>query len=158
MSCSLKLTQFLDEHHAKYVTISHSRAYTAQEIAAAVHISGKELAKSVIVKINGDFMMAVLPATCKLKFDSLKNAIGKETARLASEDEFKSLFPDCEIGAMPPFGNLYSIPVYIAESLEEDAEIAFNAGTHTEVIRMTMSDYKRIVNPKILKVSEYIRS
>lgn len=156
MSCSLKLTQFLDEHQVKYVTISHSRAYTAQEIAAAVHIPGKELAKSVIVQVNGDFIMVVLPATCKIKFDLLKSTLGKENVRLATEDEFKSLFPDCEIGAMPPFGNLYTIPVYMSEELEEDEEIAFNAGTHTDIIRMTTSSYKHLVNPKILKVSEHV--
>jgi len=154
MPISKKLTHFLDENHIKYVVIEHFQAYTAQEIAAAVHIPGKELAKSIIVKADGKFVMVVLPATYKINFDLLKSAIGKEDVSLASEEDFKSLFPDCEIGAMPPFGNLYDMPVYMSQSLNEDKEIAFNAGTHTEVFRMGMDDYKRLVKPEIVKISE----
>ena len=148
--------EFLDKNDVKYLIISHSRAYTAQEIAASTHIPGKELAKSIIVKIDGELAMIVLPASYKINFDLLNSSLGKKETKLASEDDFKSVFPDCEIGAMPPFGNLYDVPVYMARSLEDDIEIAFNAGTHTEVIRMAMNDYKRLVNPKIIKISEHM--
>lgn len=156
MSISSKLKSYLDENHVKYVVITHSRAYTAQEIAAAVHIPGIELAKSVIVKCNGSFAMVVLPASYKINFDMLRSALKKEKVSLASEDEFKSLFPECEIGAEPPFGNLYKVPVYMAQSLSNDKEIVFNAGTHTEVIRMSLDDYKRLVKPEIIKISEHV--
>ncbi|HUT84567.1 MAG TPA: YbaK/EbsC family protein, partial [Thermodesulfobacteriota bacterium] len=106
-----KLKDFLDNQNIKYVTISHSPTYTAQEIAASAHIPGKVMAKTVMVKIDGKMAMAVLPASCKVDFDLLKKAAGASTVGLASEQEFKNLFPECEIGAMPPFGNLYGIEV-----------------------------------------------
>ena len=148
--------EFLDKNDVKYLIISHSRAYTAQEIAASTHIPGKELAKSIMVKIDGDLAMIVLPASYKINFDMLNSVLGKKEINLATEDDFKPVFPDCEIGAMPPFGNLYGVPVYMAKSLDDDIEIAFNAGTHTEVIRLAMDDYKRLVNPKTIKISEHM--
>ena len=155
MPTSKKLANFLNENNIKYVVIKHSKAYTAQEVAASLHIPGKELAKSIILKVNGNFAMVVLPANYRVNFDLLKSALGKENVRLALEKDFKSLFPDCEIGAMPPFGNLYNIPVYMAQSLNDDEEISFNAGTHTEVIRMPLNDYKRLVKPKVVEISEH---
>ena len=148
-----KLKTFLDSNNVKYQTISHSTAYTAQQIAATAHIPGKELAKTVMVKINKAMAMAVLPASYKVDFDLLKEVTGSKDVDLASEREFKDLFPECEIGAMPPFGNLYDMDVYVAESLLEDEEIAFNAGSHNELIRLAMSDYARLVKPKVLKFS-----
>ena len=146
-----KLKDFLDSHHVKYVTISHSPAYTAQEIAASAHIPGKELAKTVMVKIDGKMAMAVLPASYKVDFDLLKEVAGASSAELASEEEFKDMFPECEVGAMPPFGNLYEMEVFVAESLAEDEEIAFNAGSHTELIRLTYEDFERLVKPKVVQ-------
>ena len=131
-----KLKDYLDEHDVQYVTISHSPAYTAQRIAELTRIPGKELAKTVIVKIDGQYAMAVLPASRRVDLDHLKRALGADDVALASEDEFKRLFPDCELGAMPPFGNLYDMGVYVAGELTEDDEIAFNAGSHTELVRM----------------------
>ena len=136
-----KLKEFLDSHNVKYVTISHSRAFTAQETAASAHVPVKELAKTVIVKIDGKMTMAVLPASCKVDFDLLKKAARAATIEIANEKEFKDLFPDCEIGAMPPFGNLYGMDVFVAESLTEDKEIAFNAGSHRELVKMTYIDF-----------------
>ena len=156
MPVSRKLREFLDENHIKYVVISHSKVYTAQEIAAALHIKGKILVKSIIVKIDGEYAMVVLSADYKINFDMLKTVLGKDNISLASEEDFKSLFPECEIGAMPPFGNLYDMKVYMAEKLLEDEEIAFNAGTHTEVIRVSMEDYKRLANPEVVKISEHM--
>jgi len=148
-----KLKEFLDNNKIKYVSITHSSAYTAQEIAASAHIPGKELAKTVILKIDGKMVMAVLPASYKVDFDLLKEAAGVSSIRLADEHEFVDKFPGCEPGAMPPFGNLYGIDVYAAKSLSEDEEIAFNAGTHTELIKMDYKDFERLVKPKIIEFS-----
>ena len=148
-----KLKDFLDNQNIKYVTITHSPTYTAQEIAASAHIPGKEVAKTVMIKIDGTMAMAVLPASCKVDFDLLKKAAGASTVALASEQEFKNLFPECEIGAMPPFGNLYGMGVFVADALAEDEEIAFNAGSHTELIRLAYRDFARLVKPKVIKFS-----
>lgn len=150
---SKKLKSFLDENKIKYVSIQHSSAYTAQEIAAIAHIPGKDLAKTVIIKIDGKMAMAVLPASFKVSFDNLKNTLGVKEVRLAYEQEFIDKFPDCEVGAMPPFGNIYGMEVYVAESLAEDEEIAFNACSHTELIKMSFSDFEKLVKPKRIKFS-----
>ena len=146
-----RLKEFLDTCNIKYVIISHSRAFTAQETATSAHIPGKELAKTVMVKVNGKMAMAVLPASYKVDLDLLKKATGSSKAEIASEKEFKDLFPGCEIGAMPPFGNLYGMEVFVAESLAEDEEVAFNAGSHRELIKMAYKDFERLVKPKIAK-------
>jgi len=148
-----KLKDFLDSNNIKYLTISHSAAYTAQQIAATAHIPGKELAKTVMVKIDGKMSMAVLPASCKVDFNLLKKTAGAKKVELASEEEFKDMFPECEVGAMPPFGNLYEMEVFVEKSLAEDEEIAFNAGSHTELIKLTYNDFKRLVKPKVVKLS-----
>jgi Ala-tRNA(Pro) deacylase len=145
-----KLKEFLDSQGVKYVSVTHSPAFTAQEVAASAHISGREMAKTVIVKIDGEMAMAVLPANRKVVLQELRDITGTDKVKFATEEEFKSRFPDCEIGAMPPFGNLYGMEVYAAPSLEENEEIAFNAGTHTEVITMSYHDFARLVQPKIV--------
>ncbi len=149
-----KIKEFLDKHNIKYTIIKHSSAYTAQEIAASAHVSGKELAKTVMIKIDGKMAMAVLPASYKISFDDLKEVLGVEKVRLSYEQEFMDKFPDCEVGAMPPFGNLYGMEVYVADSLTDDEEIAFNACSHTELIRMKYKDFEELVKPKRLKFSE----
>ena len=146
-----KLKKILDNEKIKYVSIKHSSAYTAQEIAASAHIPGKELAKTVMIKIDGKIAMAVLPASDKINIELLQEITGAENVRLANEAEFKDKFPDCEVGAMPPFGNLYNLDVFVAQSLEDDEEIAFNACSHTELIKLSFKDFKRLVNPKIIK-------
>ena len=148
-----KLKDFLNENNVKYVTMNHSTAYTAQEIAAAAHIPGKELAKTVMVKIDAKMAMAVLPASYKVDFNLLKEAAGASKVELATEQEFKDMFPECEVGAMPPFGNLWDMDVYAAKSLAEDEEIAFNAGSHTELIKLAYNDFERLVEPKVVKYS-----
>jgi Ala-tRNA(Pro) deacylase len=148
-----QLKSFLDNHHVKYNTISHSPEYTAQEIAASAHIPGKELAKTVIVKVDGEFAMAVLPASTHVSLSRLRTATRAENAELATETEFESLFPDCELGAMPPFGNLYDMGVYVDRRLSEDDEIAFNAGSHTELVQMSYSDFDKLVHPKVVALS-----
>ncbi|MCL5028079.1 MAG: YbaK/EbsC family protein [Bacteroidetes bacterium] len=148
-----KLKEYLDLNNVKYVTISHSSAYTAQEIAASAHIPGKVMAKTVLVKIDGKMAMAVLPASDKVDFELLKEFIGAENIRLAYEQEFMDRFPDCEVGAMPPFGNLYGMDVYVAKSLTEDEEIAFNACSHSQLLKMLYGDFERLVKPKVLDFS-----
>ncbi len=145
-----KLISFLDEHGKKYVVMTHSQAYTAQEVAAAAHIPGKEMAKTVMVKVDGDMKLVVLPSTYDVDFEALKKALGAAEVELASEDEFENLFPDCELGAIPPFGNMFDIDTLVADSLTEDEEIAFNAGTHKELIKMNYSDFEELAQPRIL--------
>jgi len=148
-----KLKAFLDEANIKYVTVSHSMAFTSQDVAASAHVSGKEFAKTVMIKIDGEMAMAVLPAACHIDFNSLKHTFRTDDIVLATEPEFKNLFPECELGAMPPFGNLYDLPVFVAETLTKNKEIAFNAGTHTELIRLSFADYERLVKPRIFRFS-----
>lgn len=148
-----KLREFLDSHGVKYVTIRHSPAYTAQEIAESAHLPGKELAKTVMIKVAGKMAMAVLPATERVDFELLKGVARATDVQLAEEHEFKNLFPGCEIGAMPPFGNLYGMEVYVERSLAEDEEISFNAGSHTELFRMSYQDFERLVQPKPARFS-----
>lgn len=144
-----RLTEFLDHEHVKYSTLTHSPAFTAQEIAACAHVSGKELAKTVVVHLDGKLALAVAPANQKIALQELGEAAGGAKAQFATEEEFKDLFPDCELGAMPPFGNLYGLDVYLAAPLIEDEEIAFNAGSHTELIKMPLHDFERLVKPKV---------
>ncbi len=146
-----KLKEFLDINNIKYMTISHSLAYTAQEIAATSHIPGKELAKTVIVRIDDDFAMAVLPASHQVDLSALKAATGAAEVRLATETEFMDLFPDCELGAMPPFGNLYDMAVYVDETLEKDDVIAFNACSHKQLVQLSYDDFVHLVRPTVLK-------
>ncbi|WP_405227055.1 aminoacyl-tRNA deacylase [Lentisalinibacter sediminis] len=142
-----RLKEFLDRENVKYVTIGHSPAFTAQEIAERAHIPGKELAKTVMVKIDGELAMIVVPASDHVKLVHLTEALGADEVELAGEYEFKERFPDCETGAMPPFGNLYDMKVFVSAALREDDEIAFNAGSHSELIRMAYADFERLVNP-----------
>lgn len=148
-----KLKEFLDSHNIKHENISHSQAFTAQEIAANAHIPGKALAKTVMVKLDDKMAMAVLPASYRVDFRLLKEAAGAQRVELAGEDEFRGMFPECEIGAMPPFGNLYGFEVLVAESLAEEKVIAFNAGSHTELIRLSYKDFETHVKPKVVKFS-----
>ncbi len=144
-----KLIQELDRHDVKYVLLSHSPAFTAQEVAESAHIPGKELAKTVVVKLDGRLAMAVLPASRQVDFDKFRDAAGVQSAVLAHEEDFQDVFPDCEVGAMPPFGYLYSLPVYVDPSLTEDEEIAFTAGSHRELLKLTYNDFEEMTAPHI---------
>ena len=148
-----RLKEFLDDQGIKYTTIRHSQAFTAQEIAHSVHISGKDIAKTVIVRVDGRLAMVVLPASDQVVFAFLQEIIGATDVELATEREFKDSFPGCEIGAMPPFGNLFDMDVYASGSLGEHEDIAFNAGNHTELVRMKYADYERLVRPKVVRLS-----
>ena len=145
------LTQYLERNNVLYTVITHSPAYTAQGIAGLTHISGKELAKTVMVKLDEKLVMAVLPANYHVDLAALRRALKARTVALASEEEFKDRFAECETGAMPPFGNLFGLPVFADENLAKDKEIAFNAGTHRELIRMSWDDFRRLAEPLILR-------
>jgi Ala-tRNA(Pro) deacylase len=148
-----RLLDFLNRENVKYVVLNHSPAYTAQEIAASAHVHGKELAKTVMVSVDGKMAMAVTPATRKINFDLLKVAAGTENVELACEKAFRDMFPQCEVGAMPPFGNLYDMPVFASLLLAADPEIVFNAGTHTELVRMSYADFERLAHPKVARIA-----
>jgi len=145
-----KLRQYLDQQHVKYVTIKHSKAYTAQEIAQSAHVPPGELAKTVMVKAAGEMAMVVVPASVQVSLEHLQRAMGSPDVTLAEEWEFKDKFPDCEIGAMPPFGNLYGLQVFVTEALRKDEKIAFNAGSHTELFQLAYSDFERLVEPIVV--------
>jgi Ala-tRNA(Pro) deacylase len=148
-----RLREFLDRNDVRYEMISHSPAFTAQDIAAVAHIPGKELAKTVMVKVDGKMAMVVLPAPAKVVLDLVKKAAGAREVELAGEQEFRDAFPECELGAMPPFGNLYGMDVFVDEGLTEDKTIAFNAGSHTELVRLPYQDFERLVRPKVAHLS-----
>ncbi|MBI5093527.1 MAG: YbaK/EbsC family protein [Candidatus Hydrogenedentes bacterium] len=142
-----RLKEFLDQKGVKYVSIGHSKAFTAQEVAASAHIPGREMAKTVMVKLDGKMAMVAAPANRKVDMESLRRATKASRVELASEQEFVAMFPECEVGAMPPFGNLYGLDVYVEEELAKDENIAFNAGTHTELIKMAYRDFERLAQP-----------
>ncbi len=144
---STRLKAFLNERKTKYLSIQHSPAYTAQEVAQSAHVSGREFAKTVIVNVDDRLAMVVLPASETIDVSVVSRAAGGGTVMLASEDEFKNEFPDCEVGAMPPFGNLYGMRVFLSPDLAREKEIAFNAGTHTEVVVMDYQDFEALVDP-----------
>ena len=144
-----RLKNYLDERKVPYETIAHRTAYTAQGVADSIHVPGRELAKSTVVKVDGRFALAVLAAPARVSLEALRTVAGAKSVSLATEGEFQGLFPGCEVGAMPPFGNLYGLPVWVDQALAKDTTIAFNAGTHREAIRMSFGDFERLVHPKI---------
>lgn len=151
-----KLQEYLDTNKVSYTVCTHRQAFTAQEVAAAQHVKGKELAKVVIIKTRGRFLMAVLPATHKIDLSKLKAVLQVEEAALATEEEFQGLFPGCETGAMPPFGNLYGLSVYVDKTLEEDEEIVFQAGNHVQTVRMMYQDFKELVKPMVAEFAVHL--
>lgn len=144
-----RLKEFLDKNQVQYQVHAHPETFTAQEIAASLHVPGKELAKVVIIKSSGKFLMAVLPASYKIDLEKLKDASGESELRLATETEFKDLFPDCEVGAMPPFGKLYNLEVYADRSLIDNQRIVFQAGSHIDTVSMKYADFARLAEPKV---------
>lgn len=147
------LTTYLDQNQVSYTTITHTPAFTAQEIADSAHIPGGELAKTVMVKLDGRIVEAVLPATHQLDLESFRTYTGAEKVELATETEFEGFFPDCEVGAMPPCGNIYGVDVYMSPSLKSGRLILFNAGSHSELISMLYKDYEKLVHPSIVPLS-----
>jgi Ala-tRNA(Pro) deacylase len=153
MAVAQNIASLLKTSGIAYEILKHPQAFTAQEVAATVHVTGKEIAKTVVVNADGKFVMAVIPAPHKVSLKLLKEVLGTKEVRLASEEELAQLFPDCEIGAMPPFGNLYNMPVCISTALKDRKELIFNACTHTEVMKMSYADFERLVQPKVGEIS-----
>ena len=150
-----RLKEFLNQNGVKYVTISHSPAFTAQEIAAQAHIKGQDMAKTVMVKLDGVLAMVVLPAPDHVSLARLREVTGASDVELAAEEDFAERFPGSELGAMPPFGNLWDVDVFVDQRLREDEEIAFNAGSHTELLKLSYSDFERLVNPVVGSLSNH---
>lgn len=148
-----KIRTFLNEHKINYELIYHPRVYTAQETAARTHTKGKEFAKTVILLVDGKYCMMVLPAIYSLDLIKVRKALKAKRVNLASEEEMESICPDCEVGAMPPFGPLYELPVYIDRHLTEDQMITFNAGSHEHAIRMFYKDFEKLVKPQIVDIA-----
>lgn len=146
MTVSARLKTFLDDNRIHYTVMTHTPAYTAQAAAATLHVPGKELAKTVVLRAGEDTLLAVLPASHHVSLKKLGAIVGKPV-RLATEQEFADLFSECELGAMPPFGQLYNLPVYMDETLTADEEIIFNAGTHRDAVRMRYEDFARLAKP-----------
>lgn len=145
-----KLKQFLDSRGVKYVSVHHSPAVTAAEVAESAHVAGRDFAKTVMIKVDGQLAMVVLPANRHIVLSDLRDMLDSRRVELATELEFAEQFPDCEVGAMPPFGNLYGLPTYVAAGLAMDEKITFNAGSHREVITMDFEDYADLVQPRIV--------
>lgn len=144
------LKTYLNNQGVEFTTINHPRAYTAMEVAQLAHVRGKDMAKSVVIRVDGRLAMAVLPATQRVHLRRLRKATGATRVEIAHERDFEGDFPDCELGAMPPFGNLYGMEVYVDPHLAEDDEIAFNAGSHTELVKVRYRDFERLAKPKPL--------
>jgi Ala-tRNA(Pro) deacylase len=149
MAIPASISAFLDRHHARYSLVRHPVAYTALEEAAAAHVPGREWAKVVVCMADDRPVLAVVPAPFKVDLDRLRDAAHAHSVRLASEREFGGLYTDCEVGAMPPFGPLYSQDVFVDESLTADPDIAFSAGSHREAIRMPFGEFQRLVKPTV---------
>lgn len=149
MAVSDRLKKLFEEEKVAYELMVHSETYTAQEKAAGMHVPGAQLAKVVMVKADGKLIMLVLSAEHNIDFGRVKKALGAKDISLAREEDFADLFPDCDLGAMPPFGNLYGIPVWVEENLAQQESIVFNACTHYEAARIAYSDYERLVSPRV---------
>jgi len=148
-----KLIDYLEENQVKFTRIIHSTAYTAQVIAHRAHISGNVLAKTIVLKADdGEFVMAVVPANYQVDLNQISEFHHKKM-ELATEDEFRKLFPGCETGGMPPFGNLFNLQVYVSETLAKNQDIAFNAGNHRELLQIHFEDFNNLVKPTICQFS-----
>jgi Ala-tRNA(Pro) deacylase len=147
---SPRLKAFLEELAVPYHIIVHRRDYTAQEAAADTHTRGRDYAKTVVLSVDGEYVEVVLPAPERLDLGAIRRQIGARDVRLASEEELRRLCPDCEIGAEPPFGNLYGVPVFMSRDLTFDDEITFNGGSHEDAVRMRTRDFERVVHPRVV--------
>jgi Ala-tRNA(Pro) deacylase len=154
MAILAKLSEYLDRHHVRYEVLSHRQVFTAQETAQAQHVHGREMAKVVIVRSGSEFAMIVLPAPSRVDIERAGAVMNKPDLALATEDQFASLFPGCEPGAMPPFGNLYGLPVWVDRPLTRDEHIVFNAGTHTQTVRMRYGDFAQLVHPNVAALAD----
>jgi len=152
MPLSERLRSFLESHQVVHSVTVHPRAYTAREVAASEHLPARELAKTVVLSSDGEYLMVVIPASKVVDLPEARLTLGANQVRLATEDELGKLFPDCELGAMPPFGTLYHMQVFLDSSLTGEEHIAFNAGTHREVLHMKTADFRNLVQPTVVSL------
>lgn len=148
-----RLSTMLEHEHVPYRTLSHPRDFTAQETAAHTHVKGSRFAKVVILVADDRYLMAVIPSHHRLQWGRMKTVLGAREIHLATEAEMRMIFPDCEVGAEPPFGSLYQLPVYMSNAIERTGEIAFNAGTHEQVVAIKVEDFVRLVQPRFCDIS-----
>ncbi len=158
MAISSRLKAFLNDQGVKHTTQPHPAVYTAQEIAAAQHVPGRQLAKCVLVKTDKGVVLAVLPAMYRVDLKKLKVVLRAKRISLASEADIKQAFPDVEVGAMSPFGHLYNVPTIVDKSLASAAEIVCNAGTHTETLKLAYRDFERLAKPRVGSFAQGIKS
>lgn len=148
MALTERVRRLLEREQVAYEVVPHREAFTAQEVAQASHVPGRQLAKALLVREGfGSYLMVVLPASCRLDLHALEEVTGRRKLALATEDELRQVFPDCEVGAMPPFGGLYGLPVYLDACFAKADRIVFQAGNHHEVARMQYRDYERLAGP-----------
>ena len=152
MDCKERLQTYFQEHNVSFESATHSEAYTAQEVAAALHVSGHQLAKVVMVWADDELTMAVVPASDRVDLRQAAEVLGADRVQLASEPDFAGRFDDCKLGAMPPFGNLYDLPVVVDPALAEQDEIVFSAGTYSDSMKIAYADFERLVQPRIGKL------
>ena len=158
MMCKERLMSYLYYFEVPFELQHHRAAFTAQDVANSEHISNKEMAKVVIVMVDGTMSMLVLPTSHRVDIPRLRDLLGAQEVRLATEEELSKVFPDCEVGAMPPFGRMYDLPVYVAPELAEDETIVFQAGTHTDTMRVSYADFARLVQPSITAFAGHART
>jgi Ala-tRNA(Pro) deacylase len=147
------IRKYLDDHGTRYKVVPHARDYAAQYTAADTHTPGRQFAKCVLAWIDNYYAMVVIPADHRVDFDALRRVLGAKDAGLVREEEMVRLFPDCEVGAEPPFGNLYDLPVFMATPIADDESITFNAGTHDDAIRMSVKEFERLTDPSVIDCS-----
>jgi Ala-tRNA(Pro) deacylase len=158
MSMSLRIRDYLDSNKVSYQPLAHPQAFEASNVAHTLHVSEAQFAKAVILEADGHRVMAVLPASQRLNIHQLKEALGVKHLEMASESELTTLCADCDMGAFPPFGQLYGMEVWVDRNLARSEEIVFNAGTHTDALRMKYSDYARLASPHSAKFAEVAES
>jgi Ala-tRNA(Pro) deacylase len=149
MKCRERMEKYLRENGVGFQVETHEEAFTMQEVAAALHVPGNQVAKVVIVCADKDKVMLVLPAPYRMNVDLVRDMVGAKSIRLAKEEEFADLFPDCATGAMPPFGNLYGVPVYVDRSMSEKPDMVFRIGTHRETMKIAYADFVRLAQPVV---------
>jgi Ala-tRNA(Pro) deacylase len=153
---TMDIKEYLKKEKVKFTTTVHKEAFTAQEVAASEHVKGKYFAKTVVIKAGDEFIMLVLPASHSVDFEKVKKILGKKQVKLAEENDLEKLFPDVEVGAEPPLGNLYNIRTVVDETLTKDPEIVFQAGTHVETVKIQYNDYARLVKPEIASFAVHL--
>jgi Ala-tRNA(Pro) deacylase len=158
MSCLDRVKKFLNDQGVEYSHSSHPLAYTAREVASAEHLPPRDVAKTVVIFCDDGFQLLVVPANALVDLNEVRANLGLVHARLATEKELEELFPDCELGAMPPLGFLFNLPVVVDRSLSGDSKIAFNAGTHRDMIHMRFEDFKRLTKPVLMNFARELTS